>query len=145
MVATGCSRRSGRAGLALAALAALCGLACGQEAAPGTRVCAEILSLRAPGAQLVETWLGTGGVAVDYRFEGEPADSSHRLDCALEETEPGRLRARALHVDGRALPETELLLVNSELLLAEIRRADPGSPAEAGRWTDRLARLFRRS
>ena len=127
------------------AAAALCGLACGDEAALGTRVCTEILGLRAPAAEVVETWAGARGVALDYRVGDEAGETFHRLECTLAETEPGRLRARAIRVDGLELSEAELVLVNSDLLLAEIRRADPGPPRSAGRIARWIARLRSRS
>jgi hypothetical protein len=114
-----------------AALAALVGLACGDGAAPGARVCAEILALQVPGAEIVEAWPGAGGVALAYRAPDEDAGAEdaavHRLECVLAEDAPGRLRAQSLRIDHRALSEAEVLLVNSELLLGEIRRADPGT------------------
>ena len=141
-VGSGSARRPARGALAAAAL---CGLACGGEAALGTRVCAEILELRAPAAEVVETWVGARGVALDYRVGDEAGESFHRLECTLAETEPGRLRARSVRVDGRELSEAELVLVNSDLLLAEIRRADPGPPRSAGRIASWIARLRSRS
>ena len=87
------------------------------------------------------TWRGARGVAFDYRIDDEEDDGLHRLECTLAETEPGRLRASALREDGRELSEAELVLVNSELLLAEIRRADPGPPRTDPFWSGWLARL----
>jgi hypothetical protein len=148
--------RSHRTGLGAAALAAWVGLACAEPVAPGTRVCAEILALQVPGAEPIEAWAGAHGVALDYRVPGEDAAAVHRIQCQIAEPEQGRaaaaqragapvelgqaersgglppeagrLRAQSVRVDGRELSEAELVLVNSELLLAEIRRADPGSP-----------------
>ena len=118
--------RSQRAGLGSSALVAWVGLACADAVSPETRVCGEILELQVPGAELVQAWPGEQGVALDYRVEGEDAEALHRIECLIEESEPGRLRARSLRMDGRELSEAELVLVNSELLLAEIRRADRG-------------------
>lgn len=137
----GRERRSGCARGPSLALCALVGLACADDAAPGLRVCAEILALRAPAAEVVETWRGARGVAFDYRIDDAEDDGLHRLECTLAETEPGRLRASALREDGRELSEAELVLVNSELLLAEIRRADPGPPRTDPFWSGWLARL----
>ena len=122
-------RRSG-----VTAAAALACLACGDGASPGTRVCAEILALQVPGAEVVEAWPGAGGVALTYRTDAGASDETvHRLECVMAESAPGRLHARSLRVDDRALSEGEVLLVNSELLLQEIRRADPGPP-RSSRW-----------
>jgi hypothetical protein len=118
----------------LAAVAALVGLACGDGLAPGARVCAEVLALQIPAAEIVEAWPGAGGVALTYRVEGEDDASVHRFECVMAQSAPGRLRAQSLRVDERELSEAELLLVNSELMLGEIRRADPGPPS-ARRWT----------
>jgi hypothetical protein len=120
--------RSHRTGLGAAALAAWVGLACADPVAPGTRICAEILALQVSGAESLETWPGPHGVALDYRVPGEDGASVHRIECLIAEPEPGRLRAHSLRIDGRELSEAELLLVNSELLLAEMRRADRATP-----------------
>jgi hypothetical protein len=128
-----------------AAAAALLGLACGEASAPGTRACAEILALQVPGAELVEAWPGAGGVALTYRTPDEDGGGEdapiHRLECVLAQDAPGRLRAQSLRVDDRRLSEAEVLLVNSELLLGEIRRADPGPPG-SGRWKARIEALL---
>ncbi len=116
-----------------ASLAAMLGFACSDEVTPSARVCAEILALQSPGAELVETWLGARGAALSYRIDDEGVASLHRLECAIAEPTPGRLRAESLRLDGRELSEAEILLVNSELLLTEIRRADPGPPGSR-RW-----------
>jgi len=110
------------------------GLACGDEVAPSTRVCTEILALQVPEGEIVEAWPGARGATFAYRTEGEDVASVHRLECAIAEPTPGRLRAQSLRVDGRELSDAEILLVNSELLLTEIRRADPGPP-RSQRWT----------
>ncbi len=123
----------------------LASVGCGEQTAPRARACAEILALQSPAAEVVETWVGTGSVAVDYRLVDAESETSHRLECALAETAPGRLRARSLRLDGDELSEAELLLVNSELLLAEIRRADPGPTRSTGRFTAWLGRFLRRS
>lgn len=119
--------------------------ACEEAAPPSAQACAEILALQRPAAEVVETWLGAGSVTLDYRLAEDGAESSHRLECSLAETASGRLRARSLRLDGHELSEAELLLVNSELLLAEIRRADPGAPRSARRAPLWLARLLPRS
>lgn len=120
--------RPHRTGRGAAALAAWIGLACADAPSPGTRVCAEILALQAPGAEVVEAWPGAHGSALDYRVPGEDAKGVHRIECLIAEPEPGRLRAQSVRIEGRELSEAELVLVNAELLLAEIRRADPGPP-----------------
>jgi hypothetical protein len=132
--------RSQRRRLAGAAVAASLGLACADAASPQAQVCAQILRLQVPGAELVEGWPGVQGVALDYRLPAEDAAALHRIECVVAEPErrgepggavlpdPGGLRAQSLRIDGRELSEAELLLVNSELLLEEIRRADPGAP-----------------
>lgn len=130
-------RGAGGRGRALggALVAAVVGVACSDEMAPRTRVCAEILALQVPESEVVETWPGARGATFAYRIEGEDVPSVHQLGCELEEPTPGRLRAKSVRVDGRDLSEAEILLLNSELLLAEIHRADPGPPG-AQRWTD---------
>ena len=122
-----------------AVFAALSGLACGEAMAPATRACAEILALRIPDAEVVEAWPGASAVALTYRAE----DALHRLECVLAEPAPGRLRAESLRFDDRELSEGEILLVNSDLLLAEIRRADPGPPGSQG-WMARIEAFLSR-
>lgn len=89
-------------------------------------MCTEILALQVPRSEVVETWPGAHGATLAYRIDGEDVASVHRLECTVGEPAPGQLRAESLRVDGRELSEAELLLVNSELLLSDIRRADPG-------------------
>jgi hypothetical protein len=128
-----------------AAAAALLGLACSEAPAPGARACAEILAIQVPGAELVEAWPGNGAAALTYRAPDEDGGGEdapiHRLECVLAEDTPGRLRAQSLRIDDRRLSEAEVVLVNSELLLGEIRRADPGPPGSR-RWAARIEALL---
>jgi hypothetical protein len=126
----------------VAVVAALAGLACAEPLAPATRACAQILALQSPEAEVLGAWPGTRAVALDYRVEEADTATSHRLECAIAEPAPGRLRADALRIDGSELSEAELLLVNSELLLTEIRRADPGPPPAERRWTEWLEEVL---
>ena len=127
------STASGRwPALGSALVAALVGFGCRDDGGPSARLCAEILAIQVPGAEVVETQPGAQGATLAYRTPDE--DAVHRLECAISEPMPGHLRAESLRMDGRELSEAELVLVNSELLLIEIRRADPGPP-RGQRWT----------
>jgi hypothetical protein len=117
-----------RSPILLCVLAA-CAAGCGREADPRIALCAQVLERRLPRARVVETAADPARGSATLRYEaarGAEAPGSGSLECRIEASgSAGALRVVAATLDGEALPEAELTVINADLLLADLRRADP--------------------
>jgi hypothetical protein len=103
-------------------------LACGPEDDPGAQLCARLLEQRIPAAEVLEVTVLRPQRESRIRYEWPGADGSpvrDEIGCETEESAPGRLRARSVTLEGQQLSEAEIVLINSDLLLEDIRSAAP--------------------
>ena len=114
------------AGLALAALA------CAPAVDPASATCLRVLSRRLPDARVLDVAAVRGASRALVRFEvaaggwREEAVSG-QLGCTVEPLgSEGGWRVREATLDGVALTEAELAVVNADLFLRELARAGAG-------------------
>jgi hypothetical protein len=117
--------------LALAAVLLVASSACGREPAPSIVVCAEILARRFPEARLVQSRADVSAHAMlDFEIGAwwKRAERG-QLTCSFEEQPNGGLRLLHATLDGVAFSATERTVINADLLLADLRRADAATRA----------------
>lgn len=90
--------------------------------------CTEVIHYRHPALRelvVIDVLRGPGASAVTLEFEAlaEPSGEqvSSRIACEFEGGEPWALER--IQIDGRALTEAEIVLVNAELLLRDLSRS----------------------
>lgn len=106
--------------------AALLAVACARDREPALELCTDVLTRRFPEARVVETTSDASSAAVAFalgdRWKALPGG---RLECHFDEVgSGGALRLHAATLDGVALTTAELTVINADLLLADMRRAD---------------------
>ena len=104
---------------------ALSTLACAGAPDPASTTCLRVLSRRLPEARVVDVDAARGQRAV-VRFELPERDdeAQRRLECTVEQTgSGGGWRVRSATLDGVALTNAELAVVNADLFLHELARA----------------------
>jgi hypothetical protein len=120
--------------LLLFGLVATTGLACAPKPDPRTALCESVLARRLPRARVVDTRVDRGASRVTLAFEsarGVTVPTAGRLECETMASDAGGLRLRSARLDGAPLPEAEMAVINADLLLADLRQADPGPVAAA--------------
>lgn len=105
------------------AVLALSALACARAPDPAGATCVHVLKRRLPDAEVVDVTSARGGRAA-VRFElGEKRVPGH-LACTVEATgSGGSWRVREATLDGVALTDAELAVVNADLFLHALARA----------------------
>jgi hypothetical protein len=99
-------------------------LACGAGRGEPVELCTGVLERKLPASEV----LGIVPRPLDrpeitYAAPGEDGDPVRgRLACEVERSRSGGLRLRAAILDGRPLSETELVVLNAELLLDDLDR-----------------------
>jgi hypothetical protein len=106
--------------------AALLALACAPDREPAVELCTDVLTRRFPEAHVVEVTSEPLHAALDFelgeRWKRLPGG---RLECRFDQVgSGGALRLYAATLDGVALTTAELTVINADLLLADMRRAD---------------------
>ncbi|MBS1106369.1 MAG: hypothetical protein H6Q91_1871 [Deltaproteobacteria bacterium] len=106
--------------------AALFALACAPDREPAVELCTDVLTRRFPEARVVEATSDASDAAVAFelgdRWKALPGG---RLECHFDEVgSGGAIRLRAATLDGVAFTTAELTVINADLLLADLRRAD---------------------
>jgi hypothetical protein len=116
-------RQGAVASIATLALA-LSALACAGAPDPASTTCLRVLSRRLPEARVVDVDAARGARAI-VRFElPERDEAQRRLECTVEQTgSSGGWRVRSATLDGVALTDAELAVVNADLFLHELARA----------------------
>ncbi len=98
--------------------------ACGGGRGAPVELCAEILERKLPASEVVGVDLQSfDRPEITYAAtdeDGVPVQG--RLACEVERSRSGGLRLRAAILDGRPLSETELVVLNADLLLDELYR-----------------------
>jgi hypothetical protein len=99
-------------------------LACGAGRGDPVELCTGVLERKLPDSEV----LGVAPRPLDrpeitYAAPDEDGDPVRgRLACEVERSRSGGLRLRAAILDGRPLSETELVVLNAELLLDDLDR-----------------------
>jgi hypothetical protein len=112
----------------VAAALSLAALGCASRVEPAAEICALVLARRLPAARVVTAVAAPPALeaAIDFEVGGgwwtQPSRGS--LRCAFEAGERGSLRLRGATLNGVAFTRAELTIVNADLLLADMRRAD---------------------
>jgi hypothetical protein len=115
--------------LAALGVAALAGAACMSGDDPLVERCTEVIAYKLPSLEdieivAVERDLDASAVTLDFEAtEPEPsqAEISSRIACDFEPSD--RWALESIEIGGRALTETEVALVNSELFLRDLSRS----------------------
>lgn len=119
--------------LALGAVLLMASSACGREPVPSVAVCAEILARRFPDARVVQSQSQSdtsSHAMLDFEIGAwwKRAERG-QLTCSFEEQPNGGLRLLHATLDGVAFSATERTVINADLLLADLRRADAATGA----------------
>ncbi len=104
------------------ALVAAFGFACGAERATPLELCSAILESKLPDSEVVAV-LPRPPDRLDITYAAPDEDRTPvegHLLCEVERSELGGPRLRAAILDGRPLSDTELVVVNANLLLDEL-------------------------
>jgi len=101
--------------------AALLG-ACGGERASPAELCSAILERKVPGSEVVSIApRPPDRLDITYAVrDGDQAPMAGSLTCEVGRSGLGGPRLRAAILDGRPLSDTELVVVNANLLLDEL-------------------------
>lgn len=107
---------------------------CGREKEEGGELCSALLARTLPSARVLEA-RRESTLRRTLRFEATDGDGERvegTFRCELETARSGGLRVKAVLVDGRELSEEELVLINADLLLDDLRRHAPGATEPGG-------------
>jgi hypothetical protein len=108
--------------IALFALVAAALSGCGPQRATPVELCTAILAQKVPAAEVVAVSPQPPD-GLDITYAAAAADEARvegHLVCELERSDLGGPRLRAASLDGRPLSDTELVVVNANLLLDEL-------------------------
>jgi len=109
--------------VALLAGLALSAPACARPPDPASATCLHVLARRLPEAKVLDVQEQRGASALVH-FELGAGHAEGRLACTVERTgSDGGWRIRSATLDGVALTEAELAVVNADLFLSELARA----------------------
>lgn len=109
--------------VALLAGLALSAPACARSPDPASATCLHVLSRRLPEAKVLDVRAGQGPSAL-VRFELGADHAEGHLACTVERTgSDGGWRVHSATLDGVALSDAELAVVNADLFLSELARA----------------------
>jgi len=127
-----------RRGAGLVALAGIGLSACGGQADPALHLCEQILARKRPEARIAEARVRGHQTGITYRVE-TPEGGTDRgwIACDFQVADSGGLRLRSALLDGQALTDAELAVINSELFLGDLRRADPAGGGRRAARADR--------
>jgi hypothetical protein len=92
-------------------------LACSAERPTPVELCSAILERKLPGAEVVAI-VPQPPDRLDITYAAPDAEG--HLTCEVERSDLGGPRLRAATLDGRPLSDTELVVVNANLLLDEL-------------------------
>jgi hypothetical protein len=107
---------------AACALGALALLGCGGDRDPATQLCLRILERKLADFRVIEV---TAKPQQDWsRIDYKTRERSGFIACEFEASDSGSLRARSVAVDGEPLTAAELVTINADLFLADLRRSD---------------------
>lgn len=113
-----------RTPLVLCASGVLLSLACAETSSRGARGCAALFGSSDRVEAASQSVFSRSRSALAAAWSEAPLPEE-QLRCELERREPDGLRVRSARLNGRELSEARLALVNADLLLEEIRRAEP--------------------